>query len=362
MDNDIAAIITLGVPEPFKPRTCAPAKAANTTLLARCPGLPGVRVTPSDTAVAQIVPSASVPQIRLDIAPVVGSTTAFVASVGDQMHSTAPRHREMVTSVAAARSELLRQFARYGDHNETYAGMQTAISWNVIFTPYEGIFTPVFRGSPWDVSKPHNYVLFEWDTYLSSLLASVTDLWTAKSNIIRMTKSLIFKGYVAGFWNGLCGEVDKSKPPVGGLALELMLRRHPEEAWMGELLLPQLVMWNRWWAQTRQFSPVSGAKNTTVGGGLLAPGSTRANVKLAISCEDQSPVGASRCETGLDNSPLYDDAKFVSSEDVINSVDVGMTALYARDCLALAAVCARLGARYPCVYFISICHLFYCFI
>ena len=42
---------------------------------------------------------------------------------------------------------------------------------------YEGIFTPVFRGSPWDVSKPHNYVLFEWDTYLSAMIAIHTDPW-----------------------------------------------------------------------------------------------------------------------------------------------------------------------------------------
>ena len=63
---------------------------------------------------------------------------------------------------------------------------------------YEGIFTPVFRGSPWAVSKPHNYVLFEWDTYLSSFMAAVTDKWTAASNIIRMTKSLNYLGFVAG--------------------------------------------------------------------------------------------------------------------------------------------------------------------
>ena len=50
------------------------------------------------------------------------------------------------------------------------------------------------------MSKPHNYVLFEWDTYLSSMIAAHTDPWVAKSNVIRMTKSLISYGggYVAG--------------------------------------------------------------------------------------------------------------------------------------------------------------------
>ena len=138
----------------------------------------------------------------------------------------------------------------------------------------------------------------------------------------------------------------KSKPPVAGLVLDLFLERRPNETWIAELLMPQLVMWNRWWVTARQYSPTTGAKNASAGGGLLAPGSTRANNQLAISCSDQDPVTASRCETGLDNSPLYDGAHFVADEDVIDSVDVGMTALYARDCRSLARVCRRLGPAY----------------
>jgi putative isomerase len=216
----------------------------------------------------------------------------------------------------------------------------------VIYTPYEGIFTPVFRGSPWPVSFPHNYVLFEWDTYLSSFMAVHSDRWTAINNIVRMTKSLNYQGFVAGFWNGKCGEVDKSKPPVGGLALQHFLRHNPKDMWIAELLLPQFVSWSRWWAAARQFDVVAHGKNTSNAGGLYAPGSTRANQHIAIACTkagQESPEGASRCETGLDNSPLYDGAKFVAGEDVLDQVDVGMTALYAEDCFTLANVSRQLG-------------------
>jgi hypothetical protein len=64
--------------------------------------------------------------------------------------------------------------------------------------PYEGIITPVFRGAPWSASKAHSYVMFEWDTYLASMIASITDPWAAANGIIRMTKALHFKGYVPG--------------------------------------------------------------------------------------------------------------------------------------------------------------------
>jgi hypothetical protein len=257
---------------------------------------------------------------------------------------------EAVAAVVAARARLVSRYSKFGTHNETFAGMSTAIAWNVIYTPYEGIFTPVFRGSPWSVSKPHNYVLFEWDTYMASIIAVSIDPWVARSNIIRMTKSLIFKGFVAGFWNGLCGEVDKSKPPVGSVALEFLVQRDASALWLVDLLLPQMLLWNRWWAQTRQFglpatsgpgSAGRGQKNVTFG--LLAPGSTRQNIELAIACTNQPPLVASRCETGLDNSPLYDDATFDDSEDVIDSVDVGMSALYARDAQSLAWLAREAG-------------------
>lgn len=172
------------------------------------------------------------------------------------------------------------------------------------------------------------------------MIATHVDPWVAKSNIIRMTKSLIYDGYVAGFWNGLCGEVDKSKPPVAGLALSHYIRARrvnhkgvaaSDETWVAALLLDQLVMWNSWWNATRAHR------------GALAPGSTRAMLSSPIACINQDPVSASRCETGLDNSPLYDGATFVPSENCIDSVDVGMTALYARDALELANLSLALG-------------------
>ena len=228
-----------------------------------------------------------------------------------------------------------------------YAGLQASISWNVVYNPYEGIVAPVFRGNPWAASKPHAYVLFEWDTYLASMLATVTDEWVAASNIIRMTKALTFKGYVPGYWNGLCGEVDKSKPPVAALALEFFLAHHTESTWVASLLLDQLVMWSRWWSGARRYSASTGGRDAA--SGLIAPGSNRENELLPLSCNGgvETPVSnrvsTITGETGLDNSPLYDRASFVLADDVIDTLDVGLSALYARDCQSLAAIARGLG-------------------
>ena len=58
--------------------------------------------------------------------------------------------------VAAAREKLLQQFSRFRGHDETYAGLVASIAWNIVYNPYEGIITPVFRGAPWSASKPHD--------------------------------------------------------------------------------------------------------------------------------------------------------------------------------------------------------------
>lgn len=152
-------VVRLAVPDPWRPRVCAiNSSVDNRTAHAACPGLAAVQVQ-----------AASDVQSRGGTEP-----GTFVVDLprqqGESVAALSGRQTAMTTlaiagQIAKARSELLNdRFAAYGSHNETFAGMQTAISWNVVYTPYEGIVTPVFRGSPWAVSKPHNYVLFEWDT------------------------------------------------------------------------------------------------------------------------------------------------------------------------------------------------------
>lgn len=352
--------VTLNVPIDYLPRFCNITRQkswqkrffepVSDVLQADCPGFPKVFVSASSMSTTlsnhePTTPGVDPGTLEVSLPSTVGGTVEISATT----RRGPARARDTPGEVVAnARSALLARYAKFGEQNETYAGAENAISWNVIYTPYEGIITPVFRGASWSATRPHAYVLFEWDTYLSTLISSVTDTWVARSNIIAMTKSLSFKGYVPGFWNGLCGEVDKSKPPVGGLALSFHLARHPEDLWVAELLFDQFLLWNRWWAEARQygFGNATHAGSKVDSNGVIAPGCTRENQLLSISC-GTSPISnrvdTVTGETGLDNSPLYDDAMFVVDEDVIDYVDVGMTSLYARDCVALAAVAGMIG-------------------
>lgn len=48
-------------------------------------------------------------------------------------------------------------------------------------------------------------------------------------------------------------------------------------------------------------------------------------------------------ESGLDNSPMYDDVPFDKERHILCQADVGLTGLYAMDCRALAEIAAILG-------------------
>jgi putative isomerase len=201
-----------------------------------------------------------------------------------------------------------------------------------IYSPLEGIFTPVFRGRIWSVSVPYAYVLFEWDTYLGSFIATnMGDKWVAASNIIRMTLTFWHQGFVPGFWNGKCGEVDKSKPPLGAWALLSHVEKYPDHLWIARLLIRYLEAWNDWWVQQRMVDL------------LIAPGSIRSNVGLSWHCEAHGPVYSAVCETGLDNSPLYDSASFIPSAGLLDYWDVGLSAIFVLDCQSIANLAKLLG-------------------
>ena len=320
--SSIPVQLAMHVPEDYQPRYCQSGKK-DLSLLAMCAGLEDIHVHPVGSFVDN-----NTRQDSLLLQSILANNQS-VFFVATSQHEPLPSDIDATMIVDRARKALLNEFGN--EHTELRAGLVAAIAWNKIYTPYEGIITPILRGRQWRVAKPYAYVLFEWDTYLAAMMAAhLGDVWTSTSNIVRMTQSLWYQGFVAGFWNGQCGELDKSKPPLGTMALTFLLEYFPEQQWLVEYLLPFFVEWNEWWSQARM--PISDIP-------LIAPGSTRSNFEhnLSIMCDHYPPPKyAASCETGLDNSPMYDSATFIDGANVLDQWDVGMTSLYARDCLDIA--------------------------
>jgi putative isomerase len=123
---------------------------------------------------------------------------------------------------------------------------------------------------------------------------------------------------------------DRSEPPVGSLAVLAIYEKYKEK-WFLRDTFDGLLRWNRWWAVNRDIQ------------GYLAWGSTPFDAPWSHADATINTVQGARFESGLDNSPMYDDAPYDSSRHVMELADVGLMGLYVADCTALARIAEELG-------------------
>ena len=99
---------------------------------------------------------------------------------------------------------------------------------------------------------------------------------------------------------------------------------------MRDTFLP-LLRWNRWWAAHRDVD------------GYLVWGTDAGNQPVNPDDPSVGTLQAAKYESGLDNSPMYDDAPFHPETNRMHLADVGLMGLYVADCDALAEIAAVLG-------------------
>ena len=262
------------------------------------------------------------PHITMQLAGPVGLSTGRKRSV-----------EEIREIVGRAQSALVDgQKARFGEKSEMYAAMQSCLAWDTIYEPQKGrVITPVSR--LWNVSWGGD-VLVDWDTYFASSMISMESRDLAYANAVEITRESRELGFVPND-SGATGKKsrDRSQPPVGSRTV-LELYRKFGDRWLLELLFDDLLSWNRWYFEHRH-----------VGGGMMAFGSNPYEPRLDNEWElngVNDRFGAA-LESGLDNSPMYDDVPFDKERHVLCQSDVGLTGLYAMDCRALAEMAQILG-------------------
>lgn len=242
---------------------------------------------------------------------------------------------EAVSLLQSKKAEYDRECARYGENAELYRAIQTILSWDTVYDPGDNIVvSPVSRNwNLWwtNVKDFGGYILFNWDTYFASWMASEFSRELAYANAIEMTLAVDKCGFVPksrSDHDSMTG--DCSQPPVGSLAVWNIYQRF-RERWFLELLYPRLLMWNRWWLEARQTD------------GLLCWGS---NPKRMLFGERFTGSTTNAIlESGLDNSTMYDGVKINPETWQLNLQDVGLTSLYVMDCHYLAMIARELSCK-----------------
>jgi putative isomerase len=222
---------------------------------------------------------------------------------------------------------------KYSDLSEVYKAIQTCMAWDTIYEPeHDRVVSPVSR--IWNVVWG-GFVLFDWDTYFAALMAGLDCKDLAYANAIEMTHDKTEAGFIPNFSTvANIKSRDRSEPPVGAVCCWELFKRFGD-IWFLEEVFEGLLEWNRWWHNHRQFD------------GLLCWGSDPyeaiAGAPFELGSGGVFNIQGAAYESGLDNSPMYDDVPFNPQTHLMELADVGLMGMYIADCEYLAKIAKKIG-------------------
>lgn len=215
-----------------------------------------------------------------------------------------------------SRNAILDRSQKYENHAETYRAMMSCLGWNMIYDPIKDrICTPVTRN--WNRGKRIN--LFCWDTFFGALMLSLENEDAAKLNIKAILDEITEDGMVP---NALGS--NHSQPLVGSMVLEEIYIKSGDIELLREVY-PQLLRWNTWYYENRMTEE-----------GYLCWGTGSYN-------KNKEDLFGAKCESGMDNSPIFDDAVYDEERGLCLIADVGLSGLFIKDCRSLIYFSKILG-------------------
>lgn len=219
-----------------------------------------------------------------------------------------------------------------------FAGAPEAIGnsmfWNTLYAPqYDLVFPSISRhwAHAWG-----NWVVGEWDCFFDSLLTSLEDEAQTASGIRAILSSQTADGVVPNMASGSGISPDRSEPPVAAYVVWKVYQRREDR----ELLAwayPRLKKYHECWFRDRGDGQPRRDGNRD---GLLEWGSDRGS---APSTGGSGSLQAAKWESGMDDSPMWDDATYDARTFTLDLDDVGLNSLYTLDAECLARIAAVLG-------------------
>ncbi|HEY1897654.1 MAG TPA: trehalase family glycosidase [Terracidiphilus sp.] len=277
--------------------TCAPEQPGHNSYLDHPTGLPG---------------------FSADLSAPVGLSTGLSRSLS-----------EIGEAIEKQRAAYEQSIQATGQNGPIVDAIETTLGWDTIYDPEkERVISPVSR--VWSVSWG-GYVLFDWDTFFAATLAAIGDRELAYANALEILREETDQGFVPNYArSGNWKSSDRSEPPVGAITV-LGLYRKFHDDWFLEDAFPPLLRWNRWWAEHRDIQ------------GYLSWGSDGQNQPANLDDDSRGTRQGAILESGLDNSPMYDDTTYNQQSHVLEYADVGLMSMYIADCDALAKIAEVLG-------------------
>ncbi|MCM5663261.1 MGH1-like glycoside hydrolase domain-containing protein [Galbibacter mesophilus] len=231
--------------------------------------------------------------------------------------------QEVEAIILNKKNQFKENTSQYGELASVYEAIQSVVAWNQFYDAFND------RGIS-SVSRIWNeawggYIIFDWDTYFIASIAAIDNKNLAYSNVFAITNSITDSGFIPNVAATYKKSNDRSQPPVGAMTVKMIYDQYKEK-WFLEEVYGNLLAWNRWWTNNRDNK------------GFLSWGS------------DPHPQGmqgntmkAAKWESGLDNSPMFDEIAFNEETHMMELASVGLMSLYIADCKYLAEIASVLG-------------------
>jgi hypothetical protein len=258
------------------------------------------------------------PYFSADFTGPVGVSTGRRRTLDEIRAAVEKQHQAYKQSVAEA-----------GKSAPIVDAIETTLGWDTIYEPAgQRVISPVSR--VWSVGWG-GYVLFDWDTFFAATMAGIGDRDLAYANAMEILREETPQGFVPNYArSGGWKSFDRSEPPVGAITV-LGLYRQYHDRWFLEDTFEPLLKWNRWWAAQRDID------------GYLAWGSDGSTQPQNLDDGSRGTREGAILESGLDNSPMYDNTTYDPQKHVLEFADVGLMSMYIADCDALARIADAIG-------------------
>ncbi|PYT29544.1 MAG: hypothetical protein DMG57_11250 [Acidobacteria bacterium] len=201
--------------------------------------------------------------------------------------------------------------------------------WNTLYAPSNGLIFPSLSRH-W-ANRWGGWVVGEWDCFFGALLTSLEDKAQTAAAIKTILLAQTETGVVPNMASGGGITPDRSQPPVGSYVTWKVYQKLQDRDLL-EWAYPRLKKWHEWWLRDRGDGQPWRDGNKD---GLLEWGSDRGS---APSVGGRGFLQAAKWESGMDDSPMFDEVTYDAKTYTINLNDVGLNSLYALDAECLASI------------------------
>lgn len=211
--------------------------------------------------------------------------------------------------------------------------VSNSILWNTLYAPKYNLFFP--SDSRLDAQQWGGWIAGEWD-FFTTLLTSLEDPAETEAYAKAILLSQTSTGLVPNMASASRSTPDRSNPPVGAFSIWKIYERWHDRSLI-EWAYPRLKKYHEWWFANRGDGQPNRDGNRD---GLLEWGSDRGS---SPTVGGRGELQAAKWESGMDDSPMWDDAKYDSHTYTMTLDDVGLNSMYAEDAECLVKMAQLLG-------------------